>query len=747
MLSKESKITMRDIIDFRKVLLGNDLDAKLAKLLDVYATVLPAMQDVFGDKWDVVDWIPRPGNLTTFIIDFSVIENSGLKLIAKAYILNKRFSKKIFGRTALGYIYAIENLDKILKSKSVAKLSGYDFYETEKALAERYSSKAVTYLRTLQAFANWLKVNLFPGLEFTTFTRERVTYGRGGTDEGRADKLLPDEVVSQIFSIAKRPELNIKDKFFLSAFVLNTVMQGRVNELATLPVNCIINTSGVIAIKVFTEKGGKLGVRHFPQVIAPAVEEAVSFIRSVTEEGRNLIRESRGCPSFDWRAILSDDEALRYFTAKFVSDWTSAHKLLDRNAVWSKSLGCSIDAIGVLAQHAGSYREACKTICISGSHLRRLVKQQEAAQKGMYLVVDSGILRGVDLNDNSWKGAVRNNPLAISVSRIEKKYEINLGSKIDIVADILDGGLRSQLNGSIYPPPKLNMSFEKLYIKKIRPVVSARDGTPLLEAEDALFVVPRNFLNSNKTKSSQYQLISDGMFKLWLYQQRGNDSVFHKYNIMNPHTGSVAEFTWHDIRHWLQTVLKRGGLTDTQASLLAGRKDHDQVKVYDYIPAMVRSEQLAKMRRNIQEGDVVGNTADTYYKLKVENSQLAEDYLIASTLVVNWMPHGGCTLNLALTPCVHNLSCFSSSKGGDLCNHLQVNTHDRKQIIEVNRLHQDSMTLLRTMEEIGGASSPQYEHYSRVARNTQKLLDKVEYESTLGVNFLRQSEIKSDNAS
>lgn len=713
---------MLDKTDYKDLILESGLNVKLISLLELYITVLPNRQDVFSDQWDVIEWIPRPGNKKTWVLNFTKIRNPGLKLLVKSYILGKRLSKKIYGETATSYIYALYYLDAQIESKKIGKLIAEDFHATEKTLTNKFSSKAIMYLRTLQAFANWLRANLFPALEYTAPKFGRVPYGRGGTDQGRASKLLPDEVISQLFRIARAPSLNPRDKFFLNALVLNTVMQGRIKELATLPVDCLIKTSGIVAIKVFSEKGGVVGVRQFPQVIAPAVEDAVSYIRSITSKGRELIRELKECPELDWRLIVRDDLALRYFTRKFVAEWTEKNKLLDSHAVWSNSLGRVIDAIGMLHHYQGSYRLACESLGISDSTMRLLVKKQEGARVGKYLITDSGNVRGVNFNEKSWLGIVRKNPLAIAASRMEITYEITLGKYFNDISDILDEGLRCQVEGRTYSYHKFDSVIEEGFFRKILPVVSARDGTSLLEAENALFVVPRNFLNTYKTRSNQYQLISDDILSSWLYGQREEDSIFKRYDIRNPYTGSIADFTWHDIRHWLQTVLKRGGLTDVQASLLAGRKDYTQMKVYDHTPAYVRSEQLTKMRQGIKSGDVIGVTSDNYNKLRIEDSNFAEEYLIASTLFVNWMPHGGCTLNLALTPCIHNLSCFSSNKSGELCDHLQVDTKNPTQIQEIERLQKSSSALAQSLAEIGGVSSPQYEHYRRVASNTDKLL-------------------------
>jgi hypothetical protein len=715
---------MRDLTDFKDFLLVNGLDHKLVHLLEVYKTVLPKGQDVFRDKWDVIDWVPRPGNLKVWLINFDVIKNPGLKLMVKIYVLSKRFAKKIYGATATGYICAIYYLDVEMKEKTVSKLSTEDFYATEKSLAIKFESGAVTYLRILQAFANWMRININPFLEYSIPKSSRIAYGRGGTDKGRAAKCLPDEVVSQLFGIANAPDLDEKNKFYLNAFVLDTVMQGRINELATLPRDCLIKPSGALAIKVFSEKGGVLGIRHFPQVLAPAVTEAVSYIQSVTENGRSLIRTLKKTPQLDWQAIVADDAALRYFTGKFVAAWTREHKLLNGDAVWCNSLGCAVDAIGALQHHKGSYRLASKSLNVSDHHMRVLVRKQEGARIGQHLLNGSGVLYAVDFNEKSWKSSVRKNPLAISIAKMEKSLELMLWPYADRIFDIMDAGLRCQVNGEVYPDPIYNSLMEKSFVSKVLPVVIGRNGTILLEAENALFVVPRNLLNSNKTRSNQYQLISDSIFTFWLCDQKENDdSIFKKYDIRDPRTGEIADFSWHDIRHWLQSVLKRGGLTDTQASLLAGRKDSAQMKVYDHTPASVRSDQLSRMRLDIKGGQIKGNTAETYSQLRIENSELAEEYLIASTLVVNSMPHGSCTLNLALTPCIHNLSCFSANEDGGLCNHLQVDAGDVKQIQEVERLHGQSLALMHTVKDMGGESSPQYDHYSRVANSTKQLLE------------------------
>lgn len=713
---------MRDMTDVNKFLLANGVSKKLLEILEIYTSVLPLGQELFSDKWDVIEWVPRPGNLKFFLLHFDLIENLSLRLCTKIFVLSKRFSKKIYGETAVGYIYAISKLSLEVGSKSLSELTIEDFYATEKSL-KNYADSGFMYLKTLQVFSGWLCLNFNPALEYVAPNSQKTDHGRNGNDKGRAKKLLPDEVVSQLFRIANAPDMDEKNRFFLNAFVLDTVMQGRINELATLPNECLIEVSGSTAIKVFSEKGGLLGVRHFPQVLAPAVKEAVSYIQSQTEEGRALVKRLKQSSREDWYAILDDDLALRYFTKKFVSEWTMTYRLLDDDAVWSNSLSRTINAIDTLREFDGSYRLASASLNITNSNMRQLVRKQQAARRGEYLVYTSGVMRVLICDDQCWRIIARKNPLAIGFDRMRTCLEIESSNALDKISDILDAGLLCQMERKVYPMPDYNSLMERKFAEKIRPVVVTRNGRVVLEPEDALFVVPRNFLNSFKTRSNRYQLISDEVFTRWLSAQAGNtDSIFHRYDIRDPRTGGIAEFTWHDIRHWFQTVLKRGGLTDAQAGLLAGRKQLDQTRVYDHTPAMARSQQLANMRDGIKNGSIIGRTTETYEKLRVEDSVLAEEYLIASTLVVNSMPHGGCTLNLALTPCIHHLSCFSSGVDGNPCNHLQVNTADQNQITQIVKLHKQALAMIDKIIDMGGEVSPQYEHYIKVVESTGKFI-------------------------
>lgn len=65
--------------------------------------------------------------------------------------------------------------------------------------------------------------------------------------------------------------------------------------------------------------------------------------------------------------------------------------------------------------------------------------------------------------------------------------------------------------------------------------------------------------------------------------------------------------------------------------------------------------------------------------------QTAEQYLKAAVRIVNPMPHGGCTLDLALKTCRHSLSCLSVNERGDCCESLVVDVENEGQFIELKK--------------------------------------------------------------
>jgi hypothetical protein len=308
---------------------------------------------------------------------------------------------------------------------------------------------------------------------------------------------------------------------------------------------------------------------------------------------------------------------------------------------------------------------------------------------------------------------------------MEREIQYALIRYRDIIDDILDAGLRAQLQRIPYQGPKIDLDFEAEYKRSIRSVVY-ENGRPLLEPENALFVIPKKFLTSQCVRTNSYSLISHGMFREWLSKNiSGKNTLFSDNNLIDPSTGKILCFKWHDIRHWMQTVYKKGGLTDLQASLLAGRKNPDQAAIYDQVLAEERSKSLAEIRSSIREGETIGQVSETYARLRVEDEVLAEEYLKAATMVVNKMPHGGCSLNIVLTPCPNNLSCFVRGDHGKVCNHLIINPSEKNEAEQLEKVRLNALSMIAVIDSLGGTQAPQYRHFQNVVKNVELIQERV----------------------
>ncbi|WP_447649142.1 hypothetical protein [Pseudomonas abietaniphila] len=710
---------MSDINLIEEVISSVPYSACLKSMFHSLRRSLPAGQDMIEDRWELILWDPRPGNAISKVVDFSAYKNEGLKFIVKLCILFKRQQNNITYNAASAYYYSLLSLDVLLASRHISSLDSDDFYDVECDWKQARCDGYTTYYRVLQAFANWYSENFDPAITYIAPELERASYGREGTDEGRRAKGISDEVIASIFSLAGEDGLSLKDKFHLSAFVLEVALQGRVNELATLPVDCL--DTEMCALRVFSEKSGLLDFRIFPRVLLPIVKRSVEFLETTTEAGREIVKRLQKKKSLDWSRVVKDPLALRYHMRKAVSKWVGEKQLLDPASVWCQRKKRFIDPKSVLVVAEYSKPRAAEICGLSYKSFAELLAKQLALEEGRYLFVNHCERFVCDPLDKSHLRQVRRNPKALSLKALEREYEYSFYGYKDVLRDIFDEGLRAQLKGEAFPLPEFDSHFEDGFYKVILPVVTI-DGIAILKPENALFVVPRSLLTTEITRPNDYSLITHGMLREWLNACMAEDGgLFSMYGIKDPKTGLTPKFKWHDVRHWMQTVYLKGGLTDIQASMLAGRKLASQAAIYDQILAKDRSIGLSQMREDIRAGKVFGVIPDTFHKLRLSSKSAAEEFLKASTQTVSWMPHGSCSLNLVLIPCENHLSCFVDQTTGKCCPKLTVHAEDNQAQLQLVKVAENAEVMMRHIKEMGGDHSPQFDHFGKVLSNVRHI--------------------------
>ena len=682
-------------------------DSVLAGLADQLVAMVPAPATLEDDQWNIIGWKMRPGNSRFLYLYFDKISNADLRVACKIWILHSRKSARIAHGSAATRVVAVSFLDQCLAARPLGKLNTADFLKAENILKDsRSQASAYGVSKELQAFASWLNVRTGLRLSYISGIKKPKTHGRHSSDAARESKMLPDEVLRDLVAANQRSDLSDYDRFFLQVFVLNVGAGFRVGELAYLPADCLLENNGALQVVYFPEKGGAPVPKVVPPSLVPAVRAAVESLQASTAELRRVAAAVQAAQPWDWRGISDDEEAAKYFVAKFAHEWTAdpANRIASPDGAWHRWKREYIDVVGVMNECGGNQSEATRRLGISRSSLMRMLGEQQGAKDGRFeALADSGAKRKTFVGDHR----------AINERRLKAHTRSTVYERYASVRLIVADAQAHQLRGETYPQPVHSAELEKHHRRSFA-LVRDVTGKTLLEAQDALL------LKQRPGAADDFLAVTAGDLAVWLYK-KDVGSVFERLGIIDPRTGEIAKFTWHDVRHWLDTQFERGGLTQQQIALIFGRKDVRQNAVYDQTTGVERTERL---RQAVRDGQLTGVISETYSRLADTSREQAEEFLAAAMRMVNIMPHGLCTLNWAMSPCPHFLSCFTcGGEEGDQgpCEHLVVDRDSESQINEVQRLRTEAQAALKVIPP----ESPMFDRYLRVFTNTSLKLEQL----------------------
>lgn len=710
---------MTDILKLKQFLIEQEGDEALIDLIPTLQTLLPEGVKFEMDVWNLFEWKTRKGNAKTYNIFFDKIKNDRLKDLIKIYFLEKRQSKDILAESIRAELYALNFIDKALGPRPFDKLSNNIFYEAqEMIIAAKSHNAAERSLKYLEVYGSWMTSNLGSRISYKSSLLSTYLHGRKASDKDRDNKLIDSRITIDLINSLHKEDLILKDQFYLLIFVLVVGTGIRVEELATLPKDCLVREGENVGIRFFPVKKPQLDTRWLmPEWVAPA-EDAIKKLTELTDEGRGAVAKLRKKPGLDWPDIMQNEEAAQYFVEKFCYEWTSneKHNMFNKTGAWVEKKKCYIDIIK-LVKKAGSKSQAAKEIGLNRKTLTTLLLSQQAALNNELPPKAKGAKKGKREERISWDTDSR----VISVVQLEEKINLKINKKsrdyfIHIIEDARDS---YQLKGKVYPRPSYNKRLEKQFKRTINPVITSRNGIPILQPEDTLLVTLKYQLtDARSTKIDDFQFISTRAICRWLSGETRSfgtknteDSCFSRLEIFDPKTNEIAKFTTHDIRHWLTTFLLEGGMPNDQVALLFNRSPN-QNDTYDQTSSKTR---LNNMRQAIRDGGAMGHVADTFHNIAEYSREEAEQYLKASTLQLNLMPHGGCSLNWGMSACESHNGCFNSEDG--VCEHLCIDPDNAQTKQELNRMQRESELALNVIPE----QSPQYNHYLNIQRNLKGL--------------------------
>ncbi|TCS40086.1 hypothetical protein [Reinekea marinisedimentorum] len=694
----------------------NEADNALVSISSRLNDALPPGVSFTDDQWNIIDWFKRPGNSKVRNLDFSLIQNQELKLAIKTYLVEKRLLSYQEGNGLAAILPPLCLIDEALGARPFNKITNAVFEETQELIQQRYN-KSVPYRMAgyLELFGKWLAINFGLRITYTKKLNSNYYHGRKATDEDRENKLIHPHILVDLINANQREDLIERDKFYLSVFTLLIGTGFRINELATLPEDSLIEEGDRLGIRFFPEKKPKLDVRWIPNDWHETVKDAYERILRLTDSGRTLAAEKRKSPGLDWTRIMQDPDATRYFVIEFCHQWTSNldHHLLIQGRAWFQSERRYIDIISLIGE-LGSKSAASRLLKVSRHTVDYLLDCQLRAGQGLLPRKAQGRCKG---ERTDWDTDSR----VISMARLFEHTNISKFTNkecheiaIKLIEDARDN---YQLKGKTYPLPESNSKLEKQFQRKERPIIKDDEENAVLWPEEALLVIPKYSLTSKRrTKHNEYYFVSDGGISRWLCGElrslgtgKEEDSVFSRLNIIDPKTEAIAKFTSHDIRHWLTTYYLEGGMPSEQVALLFNRSEA-QNHVYDQTLSTTR---LKSLKNSIKEGNAIGHVADTYSNIATYSRKQAEEYLEACTLQMNLMPHGGCSLNWGMESCQNHNACFNSPEG--VCKSLCLDLNDPETKKEVVQLHKEAASALLYIPE----TSPQHSHYQSIKQNIE----------------------------
>jgi hypothetical protein len=246
-------------------------------------------------------------------------------------------------------------------------------------------------------------------------------------------------------------------------------------------------------------------------------------------------------------------------------------------------------------------------------------------------------------------------------------------------------------------------------------VIARRPGGQLQMLSESLCVMFRNqFHAKSATLRFLPELIGEGQINDALGNDADVVSIFSSRGLTEP-DGSPMRIKTSAFRHWLNTLLARGGLSDVELARWSGRRNIDQNAAYKHGTV---AQRVSWARNMIKEGTLRGPAADTYNSINdpVEKEQFLETFVN----VALFTPYGVCIHDYAIDPCPYHLNCL-----GGCSEYLRTkgDKDEQKNIEEVRSFHLVQLQRLKSATQNDAGPVRNYEtHCERIVQGATAAL-------------------------
>ncbi|OWJ98264.1 hypothetical protein B6S59_01425 [Pseudomonas sp. A46] len=231
---------------------------------------------------------------------------------------------------------------------------------------------------------------------------------------------------------------------------------------------------------------------------------------------------------------------------------------------------------------------------------------------------------------------------------------------------------------------------------------------------DALFCMNLNMLHSVRGASPVIPWMPDvNTFNNDVSTRptvEGHKSIFDRYDL-KASDGTRLRMTSHQVRHLLNTIAQRGGLSQDDIAAWAGRADPKQNRVYNHMSDEEMVEKTALVMKRIQEK----NAVELIHYIPVTQEEF-DAYPRGPAHTTIW---GACLRDLVMSPCDKHMDCLNCSDL--LCIKRQGATKER---IEARLLDQERQLTAAeaAMSEGDYGADRWYEHHKLAVARLKELV-------------------------
>lgn len=237
-----------------------------------------------------------------------------------------------------------------------------------------------------------------------------------------------------------------------------------------------------------------------------------------------------------------------------------------------------------------------------------------------------------------------------------------------------------------------------------------------LERSRHLFLVHHNFHHSVRGTNQCMLCMTTDQHIADFLSGRGEEpnrvkSVFERFGSKTS-DGQPMRVNTHAFRHWLNTLLQRGGVSQALVARWSGRKEIAQNGEYDHMSAMEIGEQARDL---MVSGKVHGILADIHEQLPLVERKDFRENVFATAHVTEI---GMCDADFIATPCPELGSCFN-------CDHCHVRKGDEAARARTQTVRDDTDWLLECATREAGEDTYGASNYVEAHRERLAGLDRI----------------------